>query len=194
MYEIKKNGKHLSYEDVIRYVKLQSNGIYCLCSDDEATGVVVNNDYICHLAGRAELPNVETVSFDEINGASALYNAQAELEEVLSAARSGLTPIPTQGATWDPETRYIAGDIVEGGYIAIRYSKGKNPADPANIGIYWEENVTPHLVWNDIEDGTIIAEDTIVVHDGKTWKCISQHIKSSVYKPRTGSSKWVEVT
>lgn len=45
MYEIKKNGKHLSYEDVIRYVKLQSNGIYCLCSDDEATGVVVNNDY-----------------------------------------------------------------------------------------------------------------------------------------------------
>ena len=46
MYEIKKNGKHLSYEDVIRYVKLQSNGIYCLCSDDEATGVVVNNDYI----------------------------------------------------------------------------------------------------------------------------------------------------
>ena len=172
MYEIKKNGKHLSYEDVIRYVKLQSNGIYCLCSDDEATGVVANNDYICHLAGRAELPDVETVSFDEINGASALYNAQAELEEVLSAARSGLTPIPTQGAAWDPEIRYIAGDIVEGGYIAIKYSKGKNP----------------------IEDGKIIAEDTIVVHDGKTWKCISQHIKSSVYKPRTGSSKWVEVT
>ena len=86
MYEIKKNGKHLSYEDVIRYVKLQSNGIY------------------------------------------------------------------------------------------------------------WKENVTPHLVWNDIEDGTIIAEDTVVVYDGKTWKCTSQHIKSSVYKPRTGSSKWVEVT
>ena len=85
MYEIKKNGKHLSYEDAIRYVKLQPNGIYCLCSDDEATGVVVNNDYICHLAGRAELPDVETVSFDEINGASALYNAHAELEDAQNA-------------------------------------------------------------------------------------------------------------
>ena len=94
MYEIKKNGKHLSYEDVIRYVKLQSNGIYCLCSDDEANGVVVNNDYICHLAGRAELPDVETVSFDEINGASALYNYLLPDLVLHQYQRKGLLGIP----------------------------------------------------------------------------------------------------
>lgn len=191
MYEIKKNGKHLSYEDVIRYVKLQSNGIYCLCSDDEATGVVVNNDYICHIAGRAELPDVETVSFDEINGASALYNAQAELEEVLSAARSGLTPTPTQGAPWDAETRYIAGDTVEGGYVALRYSRNKPPTE--NLGTYWAVQTVTYPAWGDIEDGTVIEVDTIVTYNGKTWQCTEQHIKSTIYKPKAGSTKWTEI-
>ena len=190
MYEIKKNGKHLSYEDVIRYVKLQSNGIYCLCSDDEAAGIVVNNDYICHLAGRAELPDAETVSFDEINGASALYNAQAELEEILSAARSGLTPTPTQGAPWNAETRYIAGDTVEG-YVALKYSRNKPPA--ANLGTYWAMQTVTYPAWGDIEDGTVIEVNTIVTYNGKTWQCTEQHIKSPVYKPKAGSSKWTEV-
>lgn len=35
---------------------------------------------------------------------------ETDLVEVLTAARAGLTPTPTQGAPWDAETRYIAGD------------------------------------------------------------------------------------
>ena len=42
------------------------------------------------------------------------------------------------------------------------------------------------------EDGAVITEDTIVTHEGKSWRCISQHIKSAVYRPKTGSSKWSE--
>ena len=108
MYEIKKNGKHLSYEDVIRYVKLQSNGIYCLCSDDEAAGIVVNNGYICHLAGRAELPDVETVSFDEINGANKINRmntAGAEAMQSLNAEPPVSAGVFTYGE-WQPDTQY----------------------------------------------------------------------------------------
>ena len=108
MYEIKKNGKHLSYEDVIRYVKLQSNGIYCLCSDDEAAGVVVNNDYICRLAGRAELPDVETVNFDEINGANKIdrmNTAGAEAMQSLNAEPPVSAGVFTYGE-WQPDTQY----------------------------------------------------------------------------------------
>ena len=37
---------------------------------------------------------------------------ETDLVEVLTAARAGLTPTPTQGAPWDAETRYIAGDTL----------------------------------------------------------------------------------
>ena len=48
--------------------------------------------------------------------------------------------------------------------------------------------------WGDIEDGTVIEVDTIVTYNGKTWQCTEQHIKSTVYKPKAGSSKWSECT
>lgn len=43
MYEIYKDGVRISIEDKARFVKLQSNGTYCLCDEPEAHGVVVNN-------------------------------------------------------------------------------------------------------------------------------------------------------
>lgn len=119
---------------------------------------------------------------------------ETDLVEVLTAARAGLTPTPTQGAPWDAETRYIAGDTVEGGYVALRYSRGKDPADTANLGVYWEMPQFSYPAWNDIEDGTVITEDTIVTYNGKTWQCTEQHIKSTVYKPKAGSTKWSEYT
>ena len=112
-----------------------------------------------------------------------------EIVDILTAAREGLIPTPTQGAPWDAETRYIAGDTVEG-YIALKYSRNKPPAE--NLGTYWAVQTVTYPAWGDIEDGTVITEDTIVTHEGKSWRCISQHIKSAVYRPKTGSSKWSE--
>lgn len=115
-----------------------------------------------------------------------------EIVEILTAARAGLTPTPTQGAPWDAETRYIAGDTVEGGYVALRYSRGKNPTD--HLGTYWTLQTVTYPAWSDIEDGTVIEVGTVVTYGGKTWRCTEQHIKSTVYKPKTGSSKWNEYT
>lgn len=97
---------------------------------------------------------------------------------------------PSPGAPWNAQTHYTTGDTVEGGYVALRYSRGKDPADTANIGVYWEIPQVSYPAWIDIEDGTVITEDTIVTHDGKAWRCISQHIKSAVYKPHADSTKW----
>ena len=118
---------------------------------------------------------------------------ETDLVEVLTAARAGLTPTPTQGAPWDAETRYITGDTVEGGYVALRYSRGKDPADTANLGVYWEIPQFSYPAWGDIEDGTVIEVNTIVTYNGKTWQCTEQHIKSTVYKPKAGSTKWTEI-
>lgn len=115
-----------------------------------------------------------------------------EIVEILTAARAGLTPTPTQGAPWDAETRYIAGDTVEGGYVALRYSRGKNPTD--HLGTYWTLQTVTYPAWSDIEDGTVIEVGTVVTYGGKTWRCTEQHIKSTVYKPKAGSSKWNEYT
>ena len=93
-----------------------------------------------------------------------------EMEEILTAARAGLTPVPTQGAAWDPEMRYIKGDKVEGGYVALKYNKGKNPQ--TYLGTYWEIPVVTYPAWEDIEDGTVIEEGKIVTYNSKTWKCI----------------------
>lgn len=117
---------------------------------------------------------------------------ETDLVEVLTAARAGLTPTPTQGALWDAETRYIAGDTVEGGYVALKYSRNKPPAE--NLGTYWAVQTVTYPAWGDIEDGTVIEVDTIVTYNGKTWQCTEQHIKSTVYKPKAGSSKWSEYT
>ncbi len=114
-----------------------------------------------------------------------------EIVDILTAAREGLIPTPTQGAPWNAETRYIAGDTVEG-YVALKYSRNKPPA--ANLGTYWAVQTVTYPAWSDIEDGTVIEVDTIVTYNGKTWQCTEQHIKSTVYKPKTGSSKWSEYT
>lgn len=133
----------------------------------------------------------EQAAFEKYEAAAELADARAELEQVLSDTRENLTPVPTQGAAWNAETRYIAGDTVEG-YIALKYSRNKNPAD--NLGTYWAVQTVTYPAWSDIEDGTVIEVDTIVTYIGKTWKCTDQHIKSTVYKPKAGSAKWEEVT
>jgi hypothetical protein len=133
----------------------------------------------------------ERAAYETHKAAAELADAHAELEQLLADARASLTPTPTQGAPWDAETRYIAGDTVEG-YVALKYSRNKPPA--ANLGTYWAVQTVTYPAWGDIEDGTVIEVDTIVTYNGKTWQCTEQHIKSTVYKPKAGSSKWSEYT
>lgn len=114
--------------------------------------------------------------------------ATGELDEMIVAARDGLVAVPTQGSAWNAETRYMAGDTVEGGYVALRYNRGKEPSQ--YLGVYWEIQEDEVIEWESIEDGTILYEGGVVSYDGVIWICTSQHMKSTVYKPKDGSSKW----
>ena len=192
MYRIKKGGAILSTEDGAVYVRLQENGVYITCPEHEAQGIVVNGGNIYALNGRGGLPGLEAVTVEEFSGAALIAEAHSELDGLIAAARQSLISPPSQGAPWDAETRYIAGDTVEGGYVALKYSRNKPPA--ANLGTYWAVQTVTYPAWDDIEDGTVIEVDTIVTYNGKTWQCTEQHIKSTVYKPKAGSSKWSEYT
>ena len=64
----------------------------------------------------------------------------------------------------------------------------------ARLASSWAVQTVTYPAWSDIEDGTVIEVDTIVTYNGKTWQCTEQHIKSTVYKPKAGSSKWSEYT
>lgn len=119
---------------------------------------------------------------------------KSDLNDVLAAARDGLVPVPTPGDAWSADLRYIAGDTatVDGiSYTALKYSKGKNPPDSPNHWGITQEPAYP--AWDSIEDGTVIMEGEIVTYNGATWQCTSQHIKSNVYKPKSSSSKWVQI-
>jgi len=192
MYRIKKGGAILSTEDGAVYVRLQENGVYITCPEHEAQGIVVNGGNIYALNGRGGLPGLEAVTVEEFSGAALIAEAHSELDGLIAAARQSLISPPSQGAPWNAEARYTVGDTVEGGYVALKYSRNKPPA--ANLGTYWAVQTVTYPTWDDIEDGTVIEVDTIVTYNGKTWQCTEQHIKSTVYKPKAGSSKWSEYT
>lgn len=116
-------------------------------------------------------------------------------ESILTDIRNNLTAAPVDGEQWDVKKSYIVGDTViyDGvSYTAVRYSRGKTPADNADK---WKPTPTEETIqkWSDIEDGTVITAGTQVTYNGYTWVCETQHFKSTVYKPTLTSSKWKRV-
>lgn len=194
MYRVILQGAQIALEDKLAFVRKQGNGFLVRCSEEDAQGIVVDDSTVYHLYGKPSLPGADTVHVEEFSGRSRIASIAADLDEVLIAAREGIVPVPSPGAAWDSNLRYIAGDTatVDGiSYTAVRYSKGKNPPDSPD---YWEVTPEPsYPAWDSIEDGTVIMEGEIVTYDGATWQCTSQHIKSIVYKPKAGSSKWQQI-
>lgn len=194
MYRVILHGAQIALEDKLAFVRKQANGFVVRCSEEEAQGIVVDDSTVYHLYGKPSLPGADTVHVEEFSGRNRLAAIAADLNEVLIAARDGLVPVPTPGDAWSADLRYIAGDTatVDGiSYTALKYSKGKNPPDSPN---HWEiTQVSSYPAWDSIEDGTVIMEGEIVTYNGATWQCTSQHIKSTVYKPKDGSSKWKQI-
>ena len=138
---------------------------------------------------------LETAQLEAATAKAELAQADETLVNVLADARKGLVPAPVQGEEWDKAKRYIAGDLVMSkgiAYIAERFSQGKAPADHPDCWMVKPDVVT-YPLWTEIPDGTVIEEGARCVEAGKTWECIMQHIKSTVYKPKAGSTRWKEI-
>jgi hypothetical protein len=90
MFKIIKGDQTLAIVAKPKWVRLQSNGSFALCSENEAGGVVVGGE-VYRILGRAELPDKEDVSVIEIDAGNiidditALQLAAAELAEAQAA-------------------------------------------------------------------------------------------------------------
>ena len=108
---INQNGAILSTEDKARYVRMQSNGVIVLCPENEAQGVVVNNDYPVNLDGRPPLPGVDTtVQLTEFNGPARLAAVIAEgaaLAQASADVPSATVGLLAEGfPAWEAGKRY----------------------------------------------------------------------------------------
>lgn len=140
------------------------------------------------------LQEVETIRASILQEVEAANTATEE--SIITGIRNNLVSVPEQGETWNEKKSYITGDVVtlDGvSYTATHYSRGKSPeAYPDKWTLTPTEET--YGAWADIEDGSVITEGTKVSHNDKSWVCVAQHIKSSVYSPRTNSTKWEEIS
>lgn len=144
MYEIIKNGAVISVEDKAGYVKMQSNGIPVLCSEDEAHGIVVDNKYICHLEGKPPIAGAETVTISEFNGAKRLDNVLAE--GVRLAQASTEPPSATVGVLSSGIAEWAPGHTYEKQYSLFVYD--------GIVGFTRQPNITAQAVYPPFSPGT----------------------------------------
>ena len=156
-------------EDYARYVRLQTNGVYVLCSENEADGVIAND----------EIHALDSVQLVEFIGTVELTDVRTELEQMIADARQNLISPPARDAPWSADVRYAAGDTVEGGYVALRYNRNKNPAD--YLGVYWVHDENEVVAWESIEDGTIIYAGGIVSCTAAKRGAVSSSILRAAY-------------
>ena len=122
-------------------------------------------------------------------------------EEILSEQQQelrdlGISVTPTPGALYDPEMRYLRDDTcisrVDGKtYKALRYLKDQSPED---FPQFWEEvpSTAVYLAWVDDPEMFQFYEGDLRTHEGFLWESQTQHLKSSVTRPRDGSSHWTK--
>lgn len=78
IYEIKKNDETIAIVDNIKYIKMQDNGSYGLCSEEEAQGISVNG-IAYQLYGRT-LEGCEEVNILPVETGEVLFDNRKEIE------------------------------------------------------------------------------------------------------------------
>ena len=76
MYRIVKDGDVIGLTERPNYIRLQDNNSYGLCPACDAQGIVYEGT-IYHLIGRDELPDVESISLEQVDAGSVLLDNQA---------------------------------------------------------------------------------------------------------------------
>ena len=67
MFKIINDGKTLALVEKPKWVKLQKNGCFALCSQKDASGIAIDGE-VYHIVGRDELPGKQDVSVVEVDG------------------------------------------------------------------------------------------------------------------------------
>ena len=115
-------------------------------------------------------------------------------EQELIDTRSNAREIPKDGDAWYKDRLYTQGMTATFGgltWVALKWSLGKQPDISPE---HWEVEKKAELpTWDSLPEGQPVLEGVRVMHCGAEWVCIMQHIKSTVYKPKDGSTRWEAV-
>lgn len=99
MYRILKDGTPLATVTTPVWVKMQNNGCYGLCTEEQAHGIVIEGS-VYHIEGRSELEGKETVSVTTISEVAyqkkqeAILKGkaeQADVDAIAAAIERGLS-------------------------------------------------------------------------------------------------------
>lgn len=86
MYSISKNGIEIGICEQPTYIRLQDNGAFGLCSEEEAQGIAYENT-VYHVYGMPEIERegIEDVALVEFNGGARILEQQTIIDALLGA-------------------------------------------------------------------------------------------------------------
>lgn len=80
MYKIIKDGSTLAQTEAPSYVRRQKNGLFAVCEEQEAHGIV-HNGTVYHLLGREALEGLESVVLEKFDGGIELEHTTQAVED-----------------------------------------------------------------------------------------------------------------
>ena len=82
MYSIVKDNLEIGIVDQPTYIRMQENGCYGLCSEEEAEGIAYNNTPY-HVWGMPELAGAESVALVEFDIGNRIFEQQQTIDVLL---------------------------------------------------------------------------------------------------------------
>lgn len=107
MFKIIKEDKILGTVATPTWVKLQDNGCFGLCTEEDAHGVVVNS-VVYHIAGKPELPGHNTVVVAPIDEIAYQQEQTSAQEAERLQMNASLTALEAASDRLDAQATYTA--------------------------------------------------------------------------------------
>ncbi len=211
VYKVFKNNEIIAVINSPTWVKQQENKTFLLCTEQEAQGIVINND-VFHVLGLPDIEGTESVALSKINEETYYAEQKNELNSAIRPASIAFVKLAesgnldditivensTQFATWVPKMSYVEGAIrldEENGklYRCIQAHTSQDDWRPHTTPALWKELSDPYLEFPDwsppVGSHDSYTSGDKVSCDGKTW--ISE-VDNNVWRP--GVYGWREVT
>jgi hypothetical protein len=178
MFKIIKEDKVLGTVATLAWVKLQDNGCFGLCTEEDAHGVVVNGA-VYHIAGKPELPGHDTVvvaPIDEI----------AYQQEQTSAQEAKRLQMNTALAALENENAMLKAKVSAQSavasitFVALAESGGLDEVTASEHAELFAEWAYP----------VAYTVGQLRRYNGTLYKCVQAHTSQADWTPDTAASLW----
>ena len=204
MYKITKNGSVVGLTGQPTHIRLQENGCYGLCSEQEAQGIAFGGTPY-QLADRAEMGGLEVVTMAEENDATISSDHTAAAQVFVEQCEKGNISEEDAKAhkglfeAWATDTHYEVGAMRqhEGNlYKCLQSHTSQENWTPDATPALWVEIAAPNE-YREIKDNMLPTEAFALGEIGwykekdNLWKSL---IAANNYTPETYPAGWEQVT